>query len=544
MRVRLEPFAARRKRSAASKIGTNPFHGLRNRSNLVKNRERFLHKVTPRIAEAVRKWGGDTAGALLQDFFPGILIGGDPLGDFFIESVSPKDRRATGATFTPSWLVEFQLDRVAAKCAPLRVVDAGAGTGRYALSAARRWPQAKIIAVEKDPTLAEALRINARAAGLAVQVVCADYLSFTVPAIAGPTAFVGNPPYVRHHSLSAGQKAWYSAEMERLGLPHSQLAGLHIYFHLKSYLLSRPGDVGCFVTAAEWMETNYGESMRRLFCLMGGNGLIRVNPTEQIFADALTTSVIVEWSIGLEGDVHISDLENRVGRLRFRVSKDRLRTVSKWPGYGRCFSAPLANGSTLGDYFQVSRGQVTGCNEVWIATAETTRLIPDRYLFPCVTHALEIMGSNGVLRNASRLRKVIDLPADLSGLTTPERRRVDFFLELAEKAGAANSYIAKHRKPWWRVGLKAPPPLVMSYMARRPPKFAQNACNARLLNVAHGLTPLRPLTPAFQNRLIAWLNENVSTTEGRTYGGGMVKFEPGDAMRIRLPAELVVLIAA
>ncbi|MGI8431458.1 MAG: Eco57I restriction-modification methylase domain-containing protein [Chthoniobacterales bacterium] len=500
--------------------------------------------MTPRIAEAVRRWGGDAGGALLQDFFPGILVGGDPLGAFFAKSFSPQERRATGATFTPSWLVELQLDRIAAKCIPARVVDAGAGTGRYAMSAARRWPQATIIAVEKNPTLAEALRINARAAGLSVQVVCADYLSFDLPPIVGTTAFVGNPPYVRHHGLSAKEKAWYSQQMTQLRLPHSQLAGLHVYFHLKSYLLSRPGDVGCFVTAAEWMETNYGESMRQLFCLMGGDGLIRANPAEQIFADALTTSAIVEWSTGFEGNVHISDLDGRDTREQFQASKSQLSALSKWPGYGRRLSAPSASGPILGDYFQISRGQVTGCNEIWVATEETARLIPDRYLFPCVTHASEVIDAQGILRNPTRLRRVIDLPADLNELSVQERRKVDSFLEVAEKAGAANSYIARHRKPWRRVGLKTPPPIVMSYMARRPPKFARNACGARLLNIAHGLTPLRPLDLPFQNRLVAWLNENVCPTGGRTYAGGMVKFEPGDAMRIPLPAELGPSIAA
>lgn len=500
--------------------------------------------MTPRISEAIRRWGGEAGDALLQDFFPGILVGGDPLGDFFIESFSPKERRTTGATFTPPWLVELQLDRVAAKCLPARVVDAGAGTGRYAISAARRWPQAKIIAVEKNPTLADALRINARAAGLAVQVECADYLSLTLPQITGTTAFVGNPPYVRHHSLSTKEKAWYCREMTQLHLPHSQLAGLHIYFHLKSYLLSQPGDIGCFVTAAEWLETNYGESMRRLFCLMGGDGLIRANPVEQIFPDALTTSVIVEWSIGSKGNVRISDLDDRVVRTRFQASKSQLTLHPKWPGYGRVLSAASANGSVLGDYFQINRGQVTGCNEVWIATEETARLIPERYLFPCVTHASEVIDANGVLRDPTRLRKVIDLPADLNELSVQERRKVDSFLEASEKAGAANSYIAKHRKPWWRVGLKPPPAIVMSYMARRPPKFARNACGARLLNVAHGLTPSRPLDLPFQNRLIAWLNKNVCPTGGRTYGGGMVKFEPGDAVRIPLPAELGPRVAA
>ena len=79
----------------------------------------------------------------------------------------------------------------------------------------------------------------------------------------------------------------------------------------------------------------------------------------------------------------------------------------------------------------------------------------------------------------------------------------------------------------------------MSYMGRRPPVFARNACGARILNIAHAVVPLRPMRIRSQDTLVTWLNENVCTTLGRTYGGGLVKFEPGDAMRIPIPADLV-----
>lgn len=48
----------------------------------------------------------------------------------------------------------------------------------------------------------------------------------------------------------------------------------------------------------------------------------------------------------------------------------------------------------LGELFRVHRGQVTGCNAVWIAGTEARRL-PARFLFPAITRARELFALNG-----------------------------------------------------------------------------------------------------------------------------------------------------
>jgi hypothetical protein len=175
-------------------------------------------------------------------------------------------------------------------------------------------------------------------------------------------------------------------------------------------------------------------------------------------------------------------------------------------------------------------------NSVWIANRDTQSLIPARFLYPCVTDGREILESpSGSLDANAVLRRVIDLPEELAELDRAERARVNRFLEYAKKAGAADTYIARHRSPWWRVGLRVAPPIVMSYMARRAPKFALNRCAARLLNIAHGLYPKAPLTDLQLQAIVAWLNGSLSSRVGRTYAGGLMKIEPGDAMRIRVP---------
>jgi hypothetical protein len=123
----------------------------------------------------------------------------------------------------------------------------------------------------------------------------------------------------------------------------------------------------------------------------------------------------------------------------------------------------------------------------------------------------------------------------LNKLCDQDRARVTRFLKIARNSGAADTYIARHRSPWWRVGLREAPAVVMSYMARQSPRFAVNDCYARLLNIAHGLYPKVDLSKMQLRAMVDWLNSAPLGRVGRTYAGGLMKVEPGDALRIRIP---------
>jgi hypothetical protein len=72
-------------------------------------------------------------------------------------------------------------------------------------------------------------------------------------------------------------------------------------------------------------------------------------------------------------------------------------------------------------------------------------------------------------------------------------------------------------------------------MARRPPAFVENDVHARHINIAHGLYPREPLAKTLIGRLVAFLSKRVSVNLGRTYAGGLTKFEPREIERIPIP---------
>src|SRR5262249_20594797 len=144
--------------------------------------------------------------------------------------------------------------------------------GRFILAAAEVLPKAELVAIESDPVAALMLRANLTARGYAKRttVLVRDYREVELSQCSGRTAFIGNPPYVRHHDIAESWKRWYAAQFAGLGIKASALAGLHLHFFLKTRLLGREGDLGAFITSAEWLDVNYGSALRTL--LLDGLG--------------------------------------------------------------------------------------------------------------------------------------------------------------------------------------------------------------------------------------------------------------------------------
>ena len=109
------------------------------------------------------------------------------------------------------------------------------------------------------------------------------------------------------------------------------------------------------------------------------------------------------------------------------------------------------------------------------------------------------------------------------------------FLRRAKREGAASGYIAKHRRAWWTVGLREAAPILATYMARRPPAFVRNLADARHINIAHGIYPREPMTAQVLDQLSEALRSSVTVAQGRTYAGGLTKFEPKEMERLPVP---------
>ncbi|HQY90816.1 N-6 DNA methylase [Caldilinea sp.] len=471
-----------------------------------------------------------------------IVAGEDPLGELYCQILSPAQRRPSGATYTPAQFVHVMTQWAVSQVRPKRVVDPGCGSGRFLVAAGKCFEEATLIGIETDPVAAMLARANLAVNGFVnrAKVTLVDYREVTLEEIDGATLFIGNPPYVRHHDIAPEHKAWLTDTAQMLGIRASQLAGLHAHFFLATALLVRPGDLGVFITSSEWLDVNYGELLRRL--LTGPLKVLTIqviNPRLQPFPGTATTAVITGFAVSTDSPLVAIGRVEQLDDLKslhtdVSILRAELAALKRWSALTSKRTERRAGFIELGEICRVHRGQVTGANKVWVARKGQVDL-PTAVLWPAITRAQELFHTTGILDNIEALKLVIDLPAELDAFSVDDQARIAQYLKFAAAKDADATYIARHRTPWWSVKLHAPAPILATYMARRTPVFVYNRAKVRHINIAHGLYPREPLSVDILMALARFLTQSVTTDEGRTYAGGLTKFEPREMERLLIP---------
>ncbi len=492
-----------------------------------------------KLAQAAERIDGKT----IAGYRDRIAAGEDVLGIEFCQLRPPERRRQTGATYTPPAIVKAMISWAETAAPPPNcVVDPGIGSGRFIAAAAKAFPAAELIGVDVDPLALLMARANACVLGYwhRLRLEFADYREAQLPAFRGRTLFIGNPPYVRHHQITERWKNWFAATARGYGFKASKLAGLHIHFFLRTREIANQGDYGTFITSAEWLDVNYGSALRRMLADgLGGSAVHVIDPKAMPFTDAFTTGAVTCFRVG-ERPTHfavraVHTLDDLAPLDSGRpIRWEEIAQSDKWSTFVREHKRPAGGFIELGELFRVHRGQVTGANAAWIA-GDMAHLIPRRFLRPTVTKARQLFAAGPELVSVAALRRVVDLPVSLDELTADELRKVQQYLAWARTLGAADSYVAQQRRSWWAVELRAPATVLVTYMARQAPAFVLNTARARHLNIAHGLYPRAPLSEPKLNEIVRWLRGHVSTTGGRVYAGGLVKFEPKELERLHVP---------
>ncbi|MBI1741043.1 MAG: Eco57I restriction-modification methylase domain-containing protein [Acidobacteriales bacterium] len=368
-----------------------------------------------------------------------------------------------------------------------------------------------------------------------------------------------NPPYVRHHHLSVAKKAALRRTSHALGVKLNGLAGLYCYFMIFAHQWLEADAVCAWLVPSEFMDVNYGEAIKHY--LLNTVTLVRIHrfdPNETQFSDALVSSAVV-WFKNQKPDPTALVSMTFGGTVTGpRISRDitltEMHSEAKWTRLPEILhhARDRAPGVRLGDLFAIKRGIATGNNQFFILTeGQVTELgLTQAFLKPILPSPRylkqdEIEGDKDGAPTLDRRLFLIDC-----ALSESEVEKIDPGLGRYLKSGrhtVAQGYLCKSRSPWYAQERRPPAPFLCTYMGRTNEsgknafRFILNRSKATAANVYLLLYPKPAIRAALEDdrvlRRVFQLLKSIPvmdmSTEGRVYGGGLHKLEPGELSNVR-----------
>jgi hypothetical protein len=471
-------------------------------------------------------------------------------------------RNRLGQFATPTDLATDILSvarRLLAPESAVRFLDPAFGTGAFYSALLRSFPATRIDwarGYEIDPHYAEPTRQLWEGTPLALTL--GDFTAVRPPSEEKDkaTLLVCNPPYVRHHHLTAEAKARLrAASLGAANMDLNGLAGLYCYFIALSHAWMAKDAVAIWLVPSEFMDVNYGRALREY--LLSQVTLLRVHrfdPGDVQFCDALVSSAVVVFRNTKPSSTRTTEFSfggmlAKPSRIRI-IETEQLRAAPKWARISRASDERVDDdGDTrVGDLFTIRRGIATGANDFFLIPEPRAKELglPPRFLRPILP--------------SPRLLRTDEIEADRKGnplieprlflldcqLPEPQvrhkYRQLWAYLETGRARGIHERYLCTHRRPWYAQESRAPAPILCTYMGRTgqrrsPFRFILNRSKAIAANVYLMLYPKPALAAAFRRtpgalspvwaalREIPWA---ALLGVGRVYGGGLHKMEPNE----------------
>lgn len=379
-------------------------------------------------------------------------------------------------------------------------------------------------------------------------------------------AVVSNPPYSRSHELCSEEKSRINRiAAAEAGMKISQKAPMYHYFFVHAAQFLEDGGRMAFLTPARFLETNYGITLRTfLLNHFDIHGMILLDGDIPVFEDADTDPCITflekngsEESDSMTTFVRAEEWPNTdrlfdaiVGDVQGEISYGFVNQVAQqdlvaefnWTEYVNPKSVDAIPGlKSFREIADIKRGIATGKNDYFCLTQDEVDKwgIDKEYLVPLIRRMKGV--SNYDLREYEDWRKWLrdgnevwllycydEEGEPITNVTDPG---LQDYLKHGEDVGAADSYLAQNRSPWYVVDQRDPASILVTYMSKDGFRFIQNKAGVVSLNNLHNVF-LDGYEDWQVEALLAYLNSSVANEitkrSGRTYSRGLHKIEPDE----------------
>src|SRR5579885_340193 len=369
-------------------------------------------------------------------------------------------------------------------------------------------------------------------------------------------AIIGNPPFVRYQSFPEKYRDIAVSIMKQAGLKPSRLMNSWLPFLVASSLLLKENGRLAMVIPAELFQVNYAAETRQ-FLSNFYHQITLVTFKKLVFADIQQEVVLLlgeRDGIGHNGIrvLEFEDAGELITHIHTDFTEEELKPMDhsreKWTQYFLSSDEihllrVLRNDPRLtlsGQVLTVDVGVVTGENKFFILNEQQVK---EAHLEGFTRKIVSRSGHlKGAIFNEADWRAnvenqfpafLLDAPGvPLDGLPEALRR----YILMGEEQNYQQGYKCRIRTPWYVVPSLWKPDAFMLRQVHGHPKLILNQADATCTDTIHRVRFLgngdpRTITAAFMNVLTFAFAE----VTGRSYGGGVLTFEPSEVERLPLP---------
>lgn len=462
-----------------------------------------------------------------------------------------------GGYYTPASIADF-IVLWALRNVDDTILEPSCGDGSFLASIRRRrsgFPcgiDEKVIGIELDSAEAEKAKVHG------YTIINGDYFTYYRDFIEGKlnySVIVGNPPFIRYQNFDEQYRTVAFDLMKKHGFHPNRLTNIWLPFLLLSCeALSDNGRIG-MVIPAELFQVDYAAEARN-YLSSHFDSLTIITFKRLVFDDIQQEVVLLLGEKKSEQKgirvVELNDLDELIQQGLSCLNKAETKALDhssdKWVKY-YLSNEELQVLRTLNsddritnatDLYEVNVGLVSGENDFFLS--DWNNVVSrglQAEMMPIISRAEQVKGiylseeEYQMLRDAGK-RVSIFMPGDLPKEQLSENAQS--YISWGEQQGFNKNYKCRIRKRWYVIPTSWTADAFLIRQANLYPKMILNPVGALVTDTLHKVRfhkgiDRNAVAAAFLNTYTLALSE----TLGRSYGGGVLTFEPGEMRQMRIP---------
>lgn len=392
-------------------------------------------------------------------------------------------------------------------------------------------------------------------------VICEDFFTYYDKNIDAKMQFdviLGNPPFIRYQNFSEEYRKIAFSLMSKHGFHPNRLTNIWLPFLLLSCKALNPGGRIGMVIPAELFQVDYAAEARQ-FLSTYFDSLTLVTFKRLVFDDIQQEVVLLlgERGCGMQGIrvVELDGLTDLIERGRACLENAEVKQIDhskdKWVKYylsneelellKRLNHDPQI--ASASDLFEVNVGLVSGENDFFVINQKTvTENHLEDSVIPIISRSEQVKGVRLTDDDYSTLvalgkRVFLFAPGniDVGDLSEAQLK----YIQWGEKQEYNKNYKCRIRPKWYHVSQTWQADAFLIRQAHLYPRMILNEKNAFVTDTLHKVRFRNGIqgnwvAAAFLNTYTFALSETI----GRSYGGGVLTFEPGEMRKMRIPMKM------